>query len=310
MRYRDKYINGNYFVKLEGSTKTRRTLRVGEEFIPSFPDSIDLKITGKCKFGCPYCHESSGPNGTHANLEKLKEVLSSLPEVPIELAIGGGDVIECVDLFMKLTDWTTERGFKNRVTLNYRNFSECSDDTNLRTILSRVSAVGVSIDKYTPEVDKLVDNNVLFSEVVYHIIPGIFPLSDLEPLLQKSDRRVLILGYKQWGRASGTPLPPELPEWSRRISEIIWNARSKYKSGYVDSILGFDNLAIEQLGLRDCLLDVEWKKLYQGDEFTSSMYIDAVSETFAPTSRDPNRVSWSEMGLLEYFRKYNRSKLG
>ena len=42
-----KYKNGNYYVRLfDDGTKERFTLE--DEFIPSFPESIDLKITDYC----------------------------------------------------------------------------------------------------------------------------------------------------------------------------------------------------------------------------------------------------------------------
>ena len=54
------YINGNYFVQSDWTgTKVKRTLRVGEDFNPDFPDSIDLKITNSCSHACPFCHEDS-----------------------------------------------------------------------------------------------------------------------------------------------------------------------------------------------------------------------------------------------------------
>jgi hypothetical protein len=72
-----------------------------------------------------------------------------------------------------------------------------------------------------------------------------------------------------------------------------------------DNIISFDNLAIEQLNLFSKISSEIRKATYQGDDFTHTMYIDAVEQTFAPTSRAPknDRVSWSTMGLSEYFKK-------
>ena len=45
-----EYINGNYTVKIyEDGTKIRETKE--DEFISSFPESIDLKITNRCNMG-------------------------------------------------------------------------------------------------------------------------------------------------------------------------------------------------------------------------------------------------------------------
>ena len=62
------YLNGNYVVHWKGHVQEKRALRVGEELISEFPDSIDLKITNKCPWACPYCHESSTPNGKSFDL--------------------------------------------------------------------------------------------------------------------------------------------------------------------------------------------------------------------------------------------------
>ena len=58
-----KYINGNYNVtlSLKDGTKIRETEE--DEFIPSRPESIDIKITNKCDIGCPFCHENSIAEG-------------------------------------------------------------------------------------------------------------------------------------------------------------------------------------------------------------------------------------------------------
>lgn len=49
--------------------------------------------------------------------------------------------------------------------------------------------------------------------------------------------------------------------------------------------------------------------MYMGDEFTHTMYVDAVSEIFAPTSRDSFRVSWNDMKILEFFNTYKNDKV-
>lgn len=47
-------------------------------------------------------------------------------------------------------------------------------------------------------------------------------------------------------------------------------------------------------------------KIYpnMGDDFKYTMYIDAVNEQYAPTSRSNDRKLFSELTLLEYFNKY------
>jgi hypothetical protein len=44
-----------------------------------------------------------------------------------------------------------------------------------------------------------------------------------------------------------------------------------------------------------------WDKFYMGDDFCFTMYIDAVKQEYAPTSRDANRMSFDEISLTDYF---------
>lgn len=310
------YINGNYHVSLCGDgTKVKRALRRGEIFKASFPDSIDLKVTGKCRIGCPFCHEASTPNGGSFNLERTKKLLGSLPPVGIEVAIGGGDVLEDAENVHELVGWLkTERNVEPRITLNIKDFEDpkfLEDNTDPRTnLISSVRALGISLTRYVESPEELLRNTLAYysPSIVFHIIAGIFPVSDFERMMKdKNYKRILVLGYKQFGRAQGTPLPESMGEWREAIRRALWNIRNV--RGPRRITLGFDNLAIEQLGLEDCFIEEEWNKIYFGDEFSSSMYIDAVEETFAPTSRSTERVPWSDYNydVVKYF-KENRNE--
>lgn len=286
------YINGNYFVQNDPWTgsKLKRTLRVGEDFIPSFPDSIDLKITNSCSNACPFCHESSIPGGASFDLERTKILLSQLPRVGIELAIGGGNVFDIPDQTCKLIKWAEQYGFLPRVTINWKDVvgkGELPWDSHV--------PIGVSMNHYVenPKVDA--------RNVVWHVIVGILPVEDLMAMFNdpNSYRRILVLGFKQFGRAKNMEIK-NLEEWKEAIRRLIWQSRNVMGSKKVT--LGFDNLALEQLELKDCLTSDEWSLTYFGDEFTSSMYVDAVEETYAPTSRSLERVKWTDMGILEYFK--------
>jgi hypothetical protein len=79
------------------------------------------------------------------------------------------------------------------------------------------------------------------------------------------------------------------------LKNLIESTQTDLKS------LGFDNLAIEQLGIKGMVDGEKWKGIYLGDEGTCSMYIDAVKGEFARTSRSPERVSWNDVKLLDYY---------
>lgn len=322
------YLNGNYIVDFRSSSgiKTYRALRADEPVLKAeFPDSIDLKITNSCSFGCPFCHESSIPGGKSFNLENTKRILSELPEVGIEVAIGGGDILECdpTELNDFLT-WCINKKLQLRATLNAKDFLDPVKEKQLQTsnILDQFEAIGVSISSFEEyikikELDSwlnLDSGRPIFgrsSTVVFHVIAGILPIDDLTKIIRDlhntlfvRNRSILVLGYKSWGRGINFT-PNSLEAWKRTIQNIIYNSRFKNNKAN-NTILGFDNLAIEQLGIKDALLEREWSERYMGDEFSHSMYIDAVEEKFAPTSRSKDRVDWNKTnGLLDYF-KNNR----
>lgn len=68
--------------------------------------------------------------------------------------------------------------------------------------------------------------------------------------------------------------------------------------------ISFDNLAIEQLNVKKLFTIEGWEQFYMGDDFCFTMYIDAVKQEYAPTSRSDKRVGFKESSLINYFSKY------
>lgn len=312
-----KYINGNYLVTVGGAFGQDRkyeTFRFNEDFNSDFPDSIDLKITNKCSHGCSYCHESSNSSGKSFNLENTKQMLDKLPNYPIEVAIGGGNILECFDDLKELIKFCNVKSFDTRATLNIKDL-ENPDDHRIKELIRRLP-IGVSINKYSQvETIKKHPDFDYYVTPVLHIIVGVFPIEDLKNLLNSEDKftkKILILGYKQFGRAKNIKLKDEIvDEWKQVISEYIYKSRQN-KDLYQESMskaVAFDNLAIDQLNIRDMLLETEWRNMYLGRDFSHSMYVDAVEETFAPTSRSDTseRESWKNTDIINYFKEnHNR----
>lgn len=316
------YINGNYLVSYRDRTHTRNytALRRNEEFVPEFPDSIDLKITNKCSNNCPYCHESSNSSGKSFNLQRTIEILDNLPS-GIEVAIGGGNIIECSDDFIKLCEYLTKRGISPRVTINHRDLEKFLELYNnlLFNSSSKRLAIGISIESYEDylrciEIINTTNTSCFYLTFVYHIIVGIFPYNDLEKLLNATNGlycskcRVLVLGFKQFGKAINQEIK-DLDSWRETISSIVYKKRKNYINPDSEYILGFDNLAIDQLNIKDLLLKSEWEAYFMGQDFSHTMYVDAVREEFAPTSRSPieDRQSWDSINIIDYFKKYRES---
>lgn len=314
-----RYLNGNYLVKTSSYGSTffgieKRALRVGEELKSAFPDSIDLKISNRCSHGCPFCHESSTKEGRVLNLEKTKEILEQLPTKPIEIAVGGGNILECLDETEDILGWLLEKGFRTRVTITLNDLKSTGnsslDDRITRLLLDKVEGLGVSVSSLKDI--RLTKNSVDYfksslldytdlgkklgygPQAVYHVIAGITPVNDIKWIVENTKGSVLVLGYKQWGRAKNTKLP-DMTDLKHYLKSLIQSTNTDLKS------LGFDNLAIEQLGIKEMVDEDKWKGIYLGDEGSCSMYIDAVKGEFARTSRSPERVSWNDIKLLDYY---------
>ena len=65
-------------------------------------------------------------------------------------------------------------------------------------------------------------------------------------------------------------------------------------------IVSFDNLALEQLHIKDKISKDEYETFYQGEH---SMYINAVDEYYAPSSRTLDNIKkFDDITLRDYFK--------
>lgn len=321
------YINGNYqvIVSRANGTQVYIPLRVDEDLVSDFPDSIDLKITNKCSNGCKFCHESSTSDGKHFNLEKTCTMLSKLPKKPIEIAIGGGNIFEVWDDFFELVKFVHSHNMRPRFTVNIIDLLKKENMEKINTLYNSANpssrfGIGISIPNIKPLMT-LIDLQLLSGLdkksfcvnfwsrsfiKVFHIILGVFPVNEFDKLLKLAREEifsVLILGYKQFGRAENESLP-DMSDWKSEIKRAL--NKFNRNSNIPLVTVGFDNLAVEQLELKDMVESKTWESVYLGQDFSHSMYVDAVEETFAPTSRSnkEDRVAWdSTTSIVDWFKE-------
>ena len=62
-----------------------------EDVKPSSPELFDIAVTSVCSAGCQMCYRSATNIGKHADIEWMKAQLLSMPEMPFEIALGGGE---------------------------------------------------------------------------------------------------------------------------------------------------------------------------------------------------------------------------
>ena len=292
------YQNGGYRVDLhKDGTKVRHVLNpvVG----PTFPESIDIKITDYCDLGCAYCHESSTIFGDQGDLIALADKLDDLPP-GIELAIGGGNPLSHVGLIPFL-QWAKSKGLVCNLTVNQGHLLKHKDLLTSLIQDELVYGLGISITNKNLTMLKYFDS--LTPNIVFHLIIGVndpFFVPELRRTVK--NLKVLLLGYKVFGFGVQyrTDYVDRLIErWKRFFSFGLYR-------GYT---IAFDNLAIEQLEIKKFLPETVWEENYMGDDFEFTMYIDAVKGQYAPTSRSSQRSSWEHLTIQEYFQSPHQKNL-
>jgi hypothetical protein len=289
-----KYQNGNTTVTImNDGTKIREYENTAEVL---HPESIDVKITDYCDMGCAYCHESSTTKGVHADLDKLLEVISELP-AGVELAIGGGNPLSHPHL-IEFLQALKAKGIIANLTVNQGHLKTFQDMIIYLIKDELVKGVGISITSnnfnYIKPLLEITDN------IVYHIIAGVNKVEVVEKLIELGKCKVLVLGYKLFGfgvKYHSKEVDSELKRWYKNLPTFLGKCT-----------LSFDNLAIEQLKVKRLFTHEGWNKFYMGDDFCFTMYIDAVKQEYAPTSRSKNRKSFTEYSLTNYFIKERGQK--
>lgn len=282
------YTNGTREVTLyEDGTKT---VVHHDDQKPPFPEAVDLKITNYCDMGCKFCHESSTTEGKHGDLDWAQSVLNQVPH-PLELAVGGGNPFSHPEF--NAFKYSNIKHIIN-VTVNSGHLHTLTpEDTK------DINAFGVSLRS----IKDLKNLNYIpkDKQVVFHLIAGVHSpkVIDSLPYQQDGNRRILVLGYKDFGfgkTLNKEQVNKKVNTWYRAINSLIH---------LPNTIWSFDNLAIEQLNIRRLLTREEWDSFFQGEDFTHTMYIDAVERKYAPTSSSPHhqRVDGKTITLKEFFNK-------
>lgn len=277
------YKNGNYDVTmLHDGTKIRHT--EGDEFIPEFPENADVKITDKCSQGCPFCYEGCTKEGNHSALMNGNEFaqpwMNTLHPYT-ELAINGND-LDHPQLDAFLLKMQEMKVFVN-VTVNQNQFMKHLDYLKYLTEKKMIWGLGVSLansmdEKFWAELKK-------FPNAVLHTIAGVLTTLDIIAIKQHGVK-VLILGYKTLGRgiAYKSNVFNHVQDYINQLKFHLPFMIEKCK------VVSFDNLAIEQLGVKELLFkdkQKEWDEFYMGDDGNFTLYIDAVNQKFSKNSCMP-----------------------
>lgn len=289
-----QYINGNYTVKIfDDGTKIRENDL--DNLTPSFPESIDITITKKCNGGCKYCYENCNENGKHGDILNAKFIDSLHPYT--ELALNGNDLThpDLENFLIKLK----HKHIIANMTVNQRHFEENYD--YLTNLIEKGYIHGLGVSLVDPRSCAFLAHVALIPTAVLHVVCGVFSKEDYEYIINNGhvDSRklnLLILGYKYRGRGK------DYYEQNKELvdSNIAWLDSADLTNNF--RLVCFDNLALEQLHIKDKVSKETWDKYYMGDDGKYTMYIDMVNNEFAKNSVSDKRYKLMD-NIEDMFKK-------
>lgn len=291
-----KYRNGNAVVTLDLRDGTRIIEYPDNEPLTlQTPLNIDIRVSTQCPYGynaetqkstCAFCHESALVSGVECHYGFLQQVLmdAKLPR-GTEIALGVNEVTDDLIQFVKNL---YRLGLVVNITMNERYILQYGDQ-GLKQMLPYVFGLGISYRSLQGCLS-LPDWIAEYPHTVIHVINGIDDFDDIKELGIKY-HKLLVLGEKDFGfnRGKVNLDTPEHKQWKANIMQLT----------QIFDIVSFDNLGLQQLEIRGKITDEEYKSFYQGEH---SMYINAVEQYFAPSSRTRNNIKhFGETDLRSYF---------
>lgn len=270
-----RYKNGNFVTTiLSDGTKIRETK--DDEFIPTFAENMDIKLTNKCDGGCAWCHEGSSINGKHGDIlnEKFIDTLHPYQEV----AIGGGDATSHPDLIPFLQKLKEKKVIAN-ITVNQIHFEKKHELIKKLVDEKLIYGLGVSLVNPTKHFIELIKQ---YPNAVIHVINGVLKPLDVKAL-ENNNLKMLILGYKHLRRGNEyfEEEQNDIETKQQWLYENLEDIIQKFQ------VVSFDNLAIEQLDVKRLLTQEEWDEFYMGDDGKVTYYVDMIERKFAQSSTAP-----------------------
>ncbi len=269
-----EYKNGNYNVRIySDGTKIRETEE--DEFIPEFPESMDVCISTLCHNKCGFCYANCSPIGENVDFTKYLEngFFDSIhPYTEIAININSEWHPGLANFLKEMK----KRKIIVNATINQKDFERYYGTIKSFIDQELIWGLGVSLTAVTKDFLKQykeIPNGVL------HIINGIVTPDQIKKLAD-NDIKLLILGYKHVGR--GIEHYSNAEEEIRRRQDWLNNNLSIMSKHF--NIISFDNLALEQLNVKKLLDEETYEERYMGDDGNFSFYVNLVDGTFSKNS--------------------------
>ena len=283
------YKNGDYKVKID-MDGTKRRWWDAENPKAEFAESIDCMITYKCDNNCPFCYANCTKDGKHAELdsEYVDKFIKSL-HPSTELAINGNDfdIPYLYEFLKKLRD----QGVFVNVTFELNQFHENIHKIHEYKMEGLIHGIGISVsncdsEDFNEPLGAFVSDYYpeLIPSIVFHVIAGVVSVDNLIRLSNKG-YNLLILGYKTHGRGVKFAAldKDDHDRINYNIKNLSVNLNYFLRTGRFKTV-SFDNLALEQLHVKDNLDDWEWDEIYMGEDGEFTYFVDLVNMKFAKNS--------------------------
>lgn len=275
-----KYQNGNYTVTFDTRDGTKIRENDLDNLTPAFAENCDVKITDRCDGGCAFCYEGCTDNGQHGDILNPKFLDTLHPYT--ELAINGNDLShpDLVPFMYKMK----EKNIILNMTVNQIHFERYFDTIKDWIDKRLIYGLGISLRKPTYE---FIDMVKQIPNAVIHVINGIVSMPDLDALAG-NNLKILILGYKNLRRGES---------YYENHNEMVLGLQEDLNRYLFPEIIGhswfdvvsFDNLAIEQLHVKEHMSNEQWDSFFMGEDGDYTFYIDMVERMFAKDSLSMER---------------------
>jgi len=273
-------------------TQTGVLYREGKER-PLAPELIDLKVTNKCNANCDCCYMSSHSNGKHASYEWIVEQIYSLPERPLQIALGGGEPT----LWPYLTDFVQichALGIVVNTAVGPNPDLEVLQQISQPNYMSAIGISYINESKFNAILDVVAEGS---AQIFVHCI---LRKDWLQKWIETANKwadvidGIVFLLFKPCGRGQQkTNLIPSIEEVQKLLR--VYNKSNKS--------IGFDSCCYTALsGI------VEEKSIDTCDGGQYSLFLDGVEQTCGQCSFLPSLFNLKEINLNEAWIQMQRIK--
>ena len=287
-----QYVNGNCDVTIH-SDGTRIVQTNDDKINLDYPLNLDVRLSRRCAFGmnpvtgkavCEFCHESATTDGKDATLESIDKFFEYVKDCP-----GGTELAVGINWWTLETNYFLDNayysGFIVNVTVNQGHLHCDLEDIGMYIDSGKIHGLGIS---YRPNNKSIPVKLLNYGNTIVHTIVGINTVDEVKALAEQGVRKILILGEKDFGFNLGKVV-------IKKAEHLVWYRRVHELFSLFDAV-SFDNLALEQLGVKRFVKD--WNTIYQHE---NSFYVNLVDETFSPSSRSPYNSPMCS--VKDYFRQ-------